>query len=168
MKRGTRRLGSFFLGFCAALAPFTGAGCASAPDLSKFTAKPQIELRSVNLDDPSLTAITLVMGLSIKNPNPVDVKLDRIDYALKLDGKDIAQGALDKRVELEAGKTALIEVPVRFNYGDVFETLSALVASGATNYDFKGALKAGPFEIPFQYDGSFKLPDQGKRDSAAK
>lgn len=133
------------------------AGGCSSP-YKKFKEKPQVELRSIDIREPGLTAATFVADLAVTNPNPVSVELDQLNYTLNLNGKDMASGMLDKNLKLPANETATIQVPIRFHYTDIFATLRNLVESRATDYVFKGTMKAGPYELPFKYDGKLEIP----------
>jgi LEA14-like dessication related protein len=131
------------------------AGCAS---LDQLIQKPTASFSSMNLTRADLLQSTAVFHFNVNNPNPVNIRANRIHYLLKLNGRNFASGELDHGMTLVAGSTSRLQIPVTVRYSDLFESLSQLWTAKAADYAFTGGFTVGPFTIPFQAHGTFDLP----------
>jgi LEA14-like dessication related protein len=121
--------------------------------------KPRVNLREVNVQDPSATEATLVFNFLVDNPNSIPLKVDQVDYTVKLNGKDFTKGVMDKGVSIGANSSALVPLPIRIKYTDVFNSVSELISKGTTPYQVEGAVKLGLLSIPFKDAGEVKLSE---------
>lgn len=143
-----------FLGLSIAVA----AGVAGCSTLDQIKYKPTVDLQSIGLQETSLSSGTVLVRLGVSNPNPVSVNLDELRYDLNMNGRDLAEGVVAQGIRLDANETTTVEVPVRFQYLEVFNSVSDMVRSGSTTYELTGGVTAGPFEIPYGFDGRVDLP----------
>lgn len=93
-----------------------------------------VELK--RLDLPLLTpdaGVGLDLFLSVKNPNPVTARLDRLDYTVLLNDANFAAGSMTQDFSVPAGATASLVLPLTVPYTALPQSaLSALEKRAAT------------------------------------
>lgn len=98
------------------------SGCAPGADVR---ARPTVEFapltfesvpgrtRLERFDPPGAgSRLELTLAVQAKNPNPFGVRLDRLGYRVVLAGAEVASGAIEPGLFLEAGGTAPLSFPV--------------------------------------------------------
>jgi LEA14-like dessication related protein len=119
---------------------------------------PEVELDSVGIRDPSLMAATFVFGLRVQNPNLYRLKVKKLDYNLKIGGKDFSSGQLSGLGSVPAHDKSVLEVPVRIPYLKLFHTIYEMTQSGKLAYQLKGAVQVSGLSVPFDLGGDLPLP----------
>jgi len=130
-------------------------GCAA---VREFVREPSVKFEGVSFRDMSLFEATPVFKLNITNPNPIGITVGKIAYALKINGKPFIKNTLDKGLTINAGRSAIAEVPVTFNYLDVLESLTALNRSDTIPYDLSGSVNIGILNLPYHTKGDLPVP----------
>ena len=127
--------------------------------LSKSLVKdPEVKVADVKVQEIGLSSVKLAVKLDVLNPNPVAIRLDQIDYALKIAGAEVTKGSLDQGVSLEAKQNNVVIVPLQFTYNSAGQALRALMgASQDKTYEVAGNAKFGLFTIPFNKKGEINL-----------
>ena len=105
---------------------------------------------------------TLIFNLLVKNPNSVDVKIDQVDYSVKLNYKQFKSGTLNQTVVLPANSSAKVAVPTPIKFTDLSDSVAGLLQSGSTPYQISGTVKTGLLRIPLNEKGDLKLSDLKK------
>jgi len=129
------------------------SGCAS---WDKLVQKPTASFTNMHLRQADLTEGTAVFNFDINNPIPI--RAGRITYNLKLNDRDFVSGEIDQGMNLAAGSTSRLSVPITLQYLDFFDSLSQLWKAKGAKYTLTGGFVVGPFTIPFQAHGNFDLP----------
>ena len=124
---------------------------------------PKVERPRVWLEGARLASIGLGGGvvdvrLSIYNPNSFDLRADGLTYDLDLeDGEngdwvDFTQGRIDRDLEVGAGDTVEVSVPVEFTYSGVGRMMQSLLERGAFDYRVSGVVALeGPIRRDIDY-----------------
>lgn len=107
--------------------------------------------------DADLNGATLVFNISVKNPNSVDLKVDKITYKVFLNNKEISHSSTDKAVTIPAKSTGQVELPMPLEYRKVFTDIKQLLFAESASYKIEGHAKMNLFSIPFSKEGSIKL-----------
>ncbi len=123
---------------------------------------PTVQLVNIDMNSPSLLDATLIFNLLVKNPNSVDVKIDQVDYSVKLNNKQFTSGTLNQAVVLPANSSAKVAVPAPIKFTDLSDSVAGLLQSGSTPYQISGTVKTGLLRIPFNEKGDLKLSDLKK------
>jgi len=127
--------------------------------------RPRVSVAGARVDSLGLSGARLVLDLAVANPNSFGVDLDRLDYALAINGRRWASGEHRAGVALPANGTGNVSLPlsVRFSAigagaydllaggGEVDYTLNADVAGRS---DLEGF---AAFEMPIEQSGRLDL-----------
>lgn len=140
---------SLLLGFAVA----TTMGCATMMGLQE----PKAQIKTVQIEKLQLDGGVLNLICEIENPNSMDLKIDRIEYQLSLNKKNLTSSALSEPTVLPAGKTTEVAIPVPFKYSDVFSGLGDLLNAKPVVYKVEGQAKLGIISLPFEKSGEIKL-----------
>ena len=140
------------LGFIFLLA---GGGCAALG--RAFVKKPKVDLDHISLAEVSLGGATAIFALRVQNPNGFSLKVDALKYDVEIGGNHVGAGTIDKPIEVAANATDIIELPVPFQYGNLFSSLLGLVKDKSTQYRVKGEAWVGSMTVPFDEKGDLKL-----------
>lgn len=130
----------------------------SCATLNQLVQKPTIAFDGLDLENASLLESTLNFNFKIDNPNPIGLRTGRLDYDLKINGSPFTKGRLDRGVNLPAGGTGMLSVPITVAYLDFLDSVVSLVQNRSAAYDLSGTINVGPLAIPFQTKGKFDLP----------
>jgi LEA14-like dessication related protein len=137
-----------------------------APGCTGFR-KPTIELESVELGSIGFTGGTLLVNVSVSNPNAFGARTDHLRYELFLrapgesgaaEWRRIASGIHDEEVVVGPRETRVVQVPVDFRFADLGAAGSAVLRSGRVDYRATGVARvraAGVSrDVPFRRTGS--------------
>lgn len=126
---------------------------------------PDIRIKSLGVKRLSLERAELELRLEVDNPNSFSLLLQRLEYDLKLNGIAIAEGLIDKPLDIEQGGEGVVSIPLSVDLLRAGMGLySALLSGSGLRYELNGALDAATansllkrFEIPLKKQGSIKL-----------
>ena len=131
------------------------SACASMKGIIK---DPEVRVLDFKLVSISPDGVNLDLGLNVKNPNPVALKLDAVEYALNVAGEKVTEGVFDKGIDIPAGGEGKVYIPLKFQFNSVGNLLSGLMnRSFVKDYELTGAAKLGIFSIPFVQKGTIDL-----------
>jgi LEA14-like dessication related protein len=134
----------------------------SCATLNRIIQKPTVNFRKMQITKADLVQSTAVFNFDVQNPNPIPIKANKITYDLKLNGQNFVTGILDQGLDLEAGKTSRLAIPITLPYLEFFKSIAQLWQTKSADYALTGGFAVGPFTIPFQAHGSFDLPKMPK------
>ena len=129
--------------------------CATIQELVK---KPDVTVEGMSLKDVSLFEGTMLFTFRVTNPNPIGVAVNNVAYDLKINGRDFVRSAVKQNMNVRAGGTSTVNLPVTVAYLDLFETVTEFMKSERASYDLSGSVGVGPFDIPFRTKGSLDIP----------
>lgn len=116
---------------------------------------PKLEATSVRIVSVALPTVTMVLGLTLANPNPRDVTIASLDARLSIDGDAVAIATLPAPVTLPANATTTLTLEAR---GDASAALASLGrtlgAARPLRYEIAGeATLADGTRFPFRRRG---------------
>ena len=120
--------------------------------------KPVIEFREVVFKDVSLFKATPVFIFDLKNTNPKGLSANKVSYDLKILDQKFVRGVSDQCVRIRPAGESVLELPISFNYLDLFDMMSELKTTKQIHYNLTGFIDIGPFSIPYQNEGFFNIP----------
>jgi len=97
--------------------------------------KPKVSFRSAELVGLSFSDADMLFVLEIENPNPFGVHMAGFDYDFKIDDATFVSGKKDDRLDIDAGGTSSVELPLNLIYGDLFNSFSSLVDRDESSYE---------------------------------
>lgn len=74
-------------------------------------ADPQVALAGLRMGSGDGLNQTVIVDLLVTNPNSVDLKLNAIQYRIRLDGRDLVSGSSREPFEVPAGESARYSLP---------------------------------------------------------
>lgn len=156
MKKTIRSLSSKTgLAAAALLAAMVFISCQS---LSSVFREPLLSLNSVDLADISFIGAKVLCKVNVENPNAFDIPFPEIDWELHINANSFINGKIKADQSIKARRTTVVEVPVGFNYLEVFNTFNSL--KGSSQADYKIVL-AAQFALPLLGDKVWNFEHTG-------
>lgn len=78
--------------------------------------------------------VTFNANVKIDNPNAATASMNKLDYVLLVDDKELLSGALNQKTTINAGSSTTVAIPVTI---DLFKVLSGESADAILNLAFK-------------------------------
>ncbi|NIR48757.1 LEA type 2 family protein [candidate division KSB1 bacterium] len=137
--------------------------CGSVGEMVKNTfKKPTVSFGNPKLHKLSFESITLLFDLKITNPNPLAIKLAGLDYDFLLNEQSFVTGNQEHGLEILSESESTVEIPVTFNFSDVYQTFKSLKNRDSTQYELRCGLSfdlplLGRKRVPVSKSGSLPL-----------
>ena len=146
----------------AALAALTATTACSRIAERAF-ARPTIAVRGVKVKSIGLTGGSIQVSLSIVNPNPYPLPVQRAVYSFALsDSTEIGRGESAVAFTLAAHDSALVDLPVDVSWQGLRAAARDASRDGTVDYILKGSVTLdtplGNPNVPFQAVGRFTPP----------
>ena len=131
-------------------------GCESLT--KSFLQDPEVTVMGVDVTDISLSDISLLVNMNVKNPNSIPLKLDRVTYQFNLSGNTVTEGTMTDGLQVPAAGENNLKLPLKFKFSSVSGILQGLMKNSFTKeYELKGSAQLGIFSIPFSKRGEVQL-----------
>lgn len=142
-------------GWAVAFALLLMSGCAT---LEKQFKQPEVTLGEARITSMSLADAQLAFDVDVKNPNPIGLSMKGLSYKLQLQDKQLFDGALSERLQVDANGTSRMTLPFTLRYEDVFGTLLALRDNKELRYQISGEADFGLIRLPYSRSGTISMP----------
>ncbi len=153
----------------SAVAATALAACAHAPPppAPVPALPPVVAIETAGFEGLGFTGVDLTFRARIENPNPTPISAVRLEYALELEGRRAAVGALEAGIVVPpAGASGMgagaVELPVRLRYAAVPGVAAVLALDREATYALRGAVvfltPAGEVRVPIGADGVVVVP----------
>ena len=96
-------------------------GCSS---LQKNIKKPEAKIVKMDIGSLSLRDITLVFDIEIKNPYPIELKLDGIGFDVKIENKQLFKTETNKGLKIKKNGTEITKLDINLVYVDIIKIVS--------------------------------------------
>jgi len=106
--------------------------------LGWFLKEPAITVNRIVISPHSLTEMTLIIGLEVKNPNRFDLTLKSFEYTVFLNGEEVGTGRLEKELLIPSQAVAQVEAPVAATFKNLGGSLMALITVNDLPYKIAG------------------------------
>ena len=149
------------LSVALAIASITLTACSKIAERA-FT-QPTIAVRGVKLKSVGLTGGSIEVALSIVNPNPYPLPVQRAVYAFALaDSTQVGGGTTAAAFTLRARDSALVQLPVDLSWQGLRAAARDAARDGTIDYRFTGTVTLdtplGNPDVPFETVGRFTPP----------
>ena len=113
--------------------PLALEGCwaKAALDQRKAIEQARFSLRNVQLLGLDLVGANLLVTLNLENPTETDIVLDRLDYALSVNGMKAFDGDVKEKISVPPGQSRPLPIRVTLAYADIGTQVRGLLATGA-------------------------------------
>jgi LEA14-like dessication related protein len=120
--------------------------------------QPDVWLEGARLASIGLNGAVVNVRLSVFNPNRFALEASGLTYDLDLetpDGEwlDFTEGTLDRRLQVDAGDTVEVVVPVEFSYRGLGDVMRSLLDRGRFEYRVSGSVAV---EEPLRRDVRYR------------
>lgn len=133
----------------------TLGACSSV--VNEFIKSPTVSIKAVNLQNLNAKEATINFSLAVKNPNAFAIKTDGLDYALVVNGIKVANGALNNKLNLGAGSTSSLQLPVSFGFSNIRHLVPQILSSRKIDYKIGGSIHTPLVNLPFSKSGKLGL-----------
>ncbi len=132
--------------------------------------EPEVRLDRVSVGALGLEGGVLRVRLQVINPNRFGLAAEGLEYRLEVarggsddgDWAPLSEGRFHENLSVGGRDSALVEIPVRFQYRDLGNAVRAALASGSFDYRISGnVLLSDPVSrrVPFRRRGTIDLFD---------
>jgi len=112
----------------------------------------QFSLDGVDLIQLGLTDLTLGLKIGVKNPNSIDVVIDRLAYQFFVNDRSVFTGSTGEGNTIAAGGSKVITTQVRLNYLDIGSAFVTAIKERKAHYKLTGTVyfdtALGTFSFP--------------------
>lgn len=125
--------------------------------------QPEVSVAGARLAALGLSGGVVDVRLSVYNPNRFALRASGLTYDLDFQRPedeswfDFTDGRLDEELEVRAGETAEVVIPVRFSYEGLGQVVRGLLERGTFDYRVSGEVAVeGPLrrDVPFRHTGT--------------
>ncbi|HEY9149084.1 MAG TPA: LEA type 2 family protein [Gammaproteobacteria bacterium] len=128
--------------------PYSKQGVIELPSL------PEVSIEKVAIDRMTLSGLDIGVALKLNNSNRFPIKLDGLDYGLKLGGTTVASGKSLGPISLPAGESGTMNFGLSLGYGELAGVIDTLRNSSRIPVAFDGKLQLpGAESVPLQWQG---------------
>ena len=135
--------------------PYKKSGTFSLPRL------PDISVESVRITSLGLSGVDLALALNIDNANSFSIRLDGLDYNLKLADSSLFKGKSAAPFAVEGGKKGKLELNLNLNYSQLGSLLQTLRSASSLPIEFNSTMKLpalqGTTTLPYTWKGEVPL-----------
>ncbi|SDH82216.1 LEA type 2 family protein [Propionivibrio dicarboxylicus] len=131
--------------------------CLVLASCSSLLKAPEVDVASIELAGFNLSEQRFALVLDLRNPNPVELSLRRLDFSVELDGRPFAQGHSVQPVRVPANGTAQLDVQAVSRLTTLLERLRAARSDGRARLFYRifgSAELDGVGTLPFDRQGS--------------
>ena len=132
--------------------------------------QPEVWVAGARLSSLGLSGGVVDVRLSVYNPNRFALRANGLTYDLDFERPetgewfDFTDGRVDERLEVGAGDTAEVVIPVEFTYRGLGEVMRGLLDRGTFEYRVSGLVAVeGPIERDIRYNHTGTVTPSGVR-----
>jgi LEA14-like dessication related protein len=138
-------------------------GCALLQGLFGISQKPTAEVTGVRLADLSLTDITLIFDVTVKNPYTVALPVVNLDYKVASQAQPFLQGSTALQSSIPAGGSQVFPLSAKVVFLEVLKVLQSVRPGAMVPYQAELGIsldvpQLGRLRLPLQKDGQIPIP----------
>lgn len=146
-----------------AAAALPTAGCATLWDLvNRLVKAPTIDVRKMDITGMSLASVSMRFHTLITNPNPFGLRLEGLDYLVKVAGGELAKGRAPRGITVKPRSRVTNELDLEFDLGKTASAILELITKRSASYELQAVAKLlsrdGGLNVPFSHAGVLPLP----------
>ena len=138
-------------------------GCTFVRQLmSQVLKPPTLSFQAANVRAVSLGGMTLDLTWKVDNPNDFGVNLAGLGYTFEVEGKRLATGHTDERLELAPKGSSQVTLPFQVRFGELSDAILAVLGKDEVRWAVGGdvdfASPVGDVSVPFRQEGTAPVP----------
>lgn len=147
----------------ALAAAFTFIGCATLGDLaSKAFQRPSVDFSRASVRDLSLGGATVDLAWMVENPNPIGIKIAKLDYLFKVEDKQVVAGAPKAGLQVAPKRRGELNFPAEVRFAELVPVITTFLNKDRARYAASGNVgfdtPLGVLSFPLKHEGSFDVP----------
>jgi len=124
--------------------------------------KTTLSLFDFKIDNISLQEVYLCFDVEVNNPNSFQISLNHYAYDFQINGNSFVTGTQNLETELEASSTSIFQIPVTFEFQELYDLFSSLKGQDETEFMIDGIAGVdvpilGTMEIPISKSGTIPV-----------
>ncbi|MDH5205749.1 MAG: LEA type 2 family protein [Hylemonella sp.] len=135
--------------------PYSKTGTIALPSL------PSVSVQRLRVNQFSLSGVNLSVLLQVENANGFPIRLDGLDYQLKLGDAPAIHGAAKAPLAVQANQKGQLELNMSLNYAMIGNLLQTLRSANQLPIEFNSQMKLpganGQTRLPMDWKGSVPL-----------
>lgn len=135
--------------------PYAKSGTLSMPKL------PDISIESLRINKLGLNGVDLALALKVGNGNSFPIRLDGVDYNLKLADSSLIKGSSSAPLSVDSNKNGQMVLNMSLNYAQIGTLLQTLRSAGSMPIEFNSQMKLpglkGETLLPYEWKGQVPL-----------
>ncbi|HEY0720152.1 MAG TPA: LEA type 2 family protein [Gammaproteobacteria bacterium] len=135
--------------------PYSRTGTFAVPKL------PEISLESLRINKLGLDGVDLALAVKVGNANTFPIRLDGLDYNLKLANSSLIKGSSAAPLAVEANKDGRMVLNLNLNYAQIGSILQTLRSSGSMPIELDSQMKLPGLKqqevVPYNWKGEVPL-----------
>ena len=123
---------------------------------------PEVRFKGLGIEPPTPEGLPLTLVLALENPNPKAITVLGYDYAVRMAGQGVAQGAGKQPVSLPARGETTVTVPVLLKLKALPGLLPSLLQGQKVPVEIAGGLRLPQtlgFRVPFHFREELTLQE---------
>ncbi len=135
--------------------PYSKSGTIAMPKL------PEISVENLRINRLGLDGVDLVLALKVGNSNSFPIRLDGLDYNLKLANSSLIKGGSTTPFSVAANNNGQMVLNLSLNYAQIGALMQALRSSNSMPIEFNSLMKLpginGGTTLPYDWKGEIPL-----------
>lgn len=135
--------------------PYAKSGILAMPKL------PDISIESLRINKLGVNGVDLALALKVGNANSFPIRLDGVDYNLKLADASLIKGSSSAPLSVGANKNGQMLLNMSLNYAQIGTLLQTLRSSSSMPIEFNSQMKLpglkGETLLPYDWKGQVPL-----------
>lgn len=144
-----------------ALSGFITSGCATLRDMLEDVPTPKISFKNVKVNKLGWESADMVANFGMTNPYPIGIKVNKVNWDLKVDGKNFLNGNNTKDFTVAAKKGGTVPVPFTVTFQNLLNTISSAKGKKEVPFELGGKLNVqtpiGPIDLPLRAKGNLPV-----------
>ena len=118
---------------------------------------PEVSVTQVKFNSVSLKRGRLDTRLRVSNPNVFKLPIKTVSYKLYLNDKEFSSGVTQQSLNILAGGSQLVGLPLDIEYKKILSGLGSAFLSKTIRFRLQGEIDFGLINVPYSKTGVFKI-----------
>lgn len=126
---------------------------------------PRVDFGDINVKELSFSGADVEVSFRVRNPNPFSIAVSKVDYLLKVNGREWLDSTLDEEIRVEGSESREVRIPLRLSTTQLGSAMMDIMSGNSTfQYDLTGSAEISadlegfpsgqlfPFELSGEYE----------------
>ena len=118
---------------------------------------PEVSVTQAKFNSISLKRGRLDTQLRVSNPNVFKLPIKTVSYKLYLNDKEFSSGVTQQSLNIPAGGSQLVGLPLDIEYKRILSGLGSVFLSKTIRFRLQGEIDLGLLTVPYSKTGVFKI-----------